>query len=404
MPLRAEFMATEIETPSAAETGRNELKSYNVTIPMGSLAISVDNIHHDVYLSPRFIQTARDYLFELIRQSTSATYFSGIELHKTKGPDNATFRKLLTELLQSALTQAKYYKNIEIDLLFRLAILKYLTLELGNQFGNLILEGKEWIRQRGEHFERSQQAHVIKARLSELQSARRAVIRGVGQQVAYVISEVEDSVISKTRRALFGEDFAPLYELLKNRLIFLDGCKDDVFFLENYVLLGNYARDPDRFEAMDALFQEFLREAGFTVSQEPPHTEAIQAHTALLEAVQTIRSDIALLEEQREETRKRLERGESFFRKFMNSSAPADLKASLNDLELRLKHQELKLEELGPQIDSARQKLDFFVKDHSGKLGEYLNEPDNAKRLFDASSANEAEAPVRERLLLRLLD
>jgi len=38
----------------------------------------------------------------------------------------------------------------------------------------------------------------------------------------------------------------------------------------------------------------------------------------------------------------------------------------------------------GPQIDAARQKLDFFVKDHAGKLGEYLNEPENAKRLFDA--------------------
>jgi len=29
----------------------------------------------------------------------------------------------------------------------------------------------------------------------------------------------------------------------------LDGGKDDFFFLEHYVLLGNYARDPDRQEA-----------------------------------------------------------------------------------------------------------------------------------------------------------
>ena len=98
----------------------------------------------------------------------------------SKAPDNAAFRKLLTDLLQSALTQAKYQKNIEIDLVFRLALLKFLTLEIGNQFANLILEGKEWIRQRGEHFERSQQAHVIKSRLSELQSARRGVVRGGG--------------------------------------------------------------------------------------------------------------------------------------------------------------------------------------------------------------------------------
>jgi len=397
-------MANELSTSGSSEAARIELKSYNVTIPMGSLSIGVDNIHHDVFLSPRFVQAARDYLFDLIRQSTSAAYFPGIELRNMRTADHSGFRKLLSELLQSALTQAKYQKNIEIDLVFRLSLLKFLTFEMGNQFANLVHEGKEWIRQRGEHFERSQQAHVIKARLSELQSARRTVIRRIGQQVAQIVVDVEENVVSKTRRALFGEDFAPFYELSKNRLIFLEGMKDDVYFLENYVLLGNYARDPDRFEAMDALFQEFLREAGITPSQDPAHAEAIQAHIALLEAVQVIRNDIALLEEQRENTRKRLDRGEGFFTKLLTSGDPADLKASLNDLELRLKHQELKLEELGPQIDSARQKLDFFVKDHSGKLGEYLNEPENAKRLFDAGSANETEAPLRARLLLQLLD
>ncbi len=397
-------MANELLTLSLTEEARPELKSYNVTIPMGSLAIGVDNIHHDVFLSPRFVQGAREYLFDVIRQHTSTTYLPGIELRATRGPDSVAFRKLLSEVMQSALTQAKHHKNIEIDLLFRLALLKFLTFEIGNQFANLILEGKEWIRKRGEHFERSQQAHVIKARLSELQSARRGVIRRVGQQVAQIVSDVEDSVIAKTRRALFGEDFTAYYELCKNRLIFLDGGKDDDFFLEHYVLLGNYARDPDRFEAMDMLFQEFLREAGVRLSHDPAHTEAIQLHTALLESVQTVRADIAALEEQRENTRKRLDRGDGFFTKFLSSGAPADLKASLNDLENRLQHQECRLEELGPQIDAARQKLDFFVKDHAGKLGEYLNEPENAKRLFDVSSASEAEAPTRARLLAQLLD
>src|SRR5260370_16190276 len=381
-------MPSDLLPPSAAEESRTELQSYNVTIPMGSLAIGVDNIHHDVFLSPKFVQAARDYLFDVIRQSTSSTYLPGIELRASRVPDGTGFRKLLSELLQGSLTQAKYHKNIEIDLLFRLSLLKFLTFEMGNQFANLILEGKEWIRHQGEHFERSQQAHVIKARLSELQSARRGVIRRVGQQVAQIVIDVEDNVIAKARRALFGEDFAPYYELCKNRLIFLDGGKDDVFFLEHYILLGNYARDPDRFEATDKLFQELLREAGVSLAHDPAHTEAIQAHTALLESVQAIRVDIATLEEQRENTRKRLERGDGSFTTIISSGDPADLKASLNDLELRLKHQECKLEEVGPQIDAARQKLDCFVKDHAGSLGEDLTGTENATRLFYANSTS----------------
>src|SRR4029077_11420264 len=254
-----------------------------------------------------------------IRQSTKATYFSGIELRAVKDPDKAAYRKLLTDLLQSALTQAKYQKNIEIDLLFRLALLKFLTLEIGNQFANLILEGKEWVRQRGESFERSQKAHVIKAKLSELQSSRRRVVRVVGQQVAQMVVDAEENVVCKSRRALFGEDFSALYELLKNRLIFLDGGKDDRFFLENYVLLGNYVRDPDRFEVMDALFHEFLREAGLNLSEDPSYAEANRVHGALLEQAQTMRSEVANLEEQRENLRKRLGCG-AFLNKFLNSS------------------------------------------------------------------------------------
>lgn len=397
-------MVNEIETASASEAARIELTSYNTTIPMGSLVIGVDNIHHDVFLSPRFVQAAREYLFDLMRQSTSATYFSGVELRTARGPDTAAFRKMLSDLLQSSVTQAKYRKNIEIDLLFRLALLKFLTVEISNQFANLIQEGKEWIRQRGEHFERSQQAHVIKARLSELQSARRTVIRGVGQQVAQILADLEDNVIVKARRALFGEEFAPHFELLKNRIIFLDGGKDDVFFLEHYVLLGNYVRDPDRFEAMDALFQEFLREAGIAISQDPAFTEANQAHNALLDQALAMRTEVANLEEQRESLRKKLDRGDGFLTKFLSSTAPADLKASLNDIELRLKHQQYKLEELGPEIDAARQKLDFFTKDYKGKLGDFLCEPENVRRLFDPTSGENSTAPMRARFLAELTE
>ncbi len=398
-------MAYEILTPSLTEAARIELKSYSVTIPMGSLAIGVDNIHHDVFLSPKFVQASRDYLFDLIRQNTRATYFPGIELRPVKSLDNTAFRKLLSELLQSSLTQAKHHKNIEIDLVFRVALLKFLAVEIGNQFANLILEGKEWIRQRGEGFERSQQAHVIKSRLSELQSARRVVIRAVGQQVAQMLIDVEENVIVKARRALFGEDFGAIYDLLKNRLVFLDSGKDDVFFLEHYVLLGNYVRDLDRFEAMDELFQEFLADSGLASSQDPAYTEAHQAYKTALDQVQGMRDEIANLEDQRESLRKRLERGDSFLNKFLSSSQdPSDVKASLVDVEARLKHQQTKLEESGPPIDAAKQKLDFFTKDYKGRLGDYLNEPENAKTLFDQAVTGEAVGTFRGKLLGDLLD
>jgi hypothetical protein len=394
-------MANEPVNPGQAEGARDGLKSYNVTLPMGSLSIGVDNIHHDVFLSPKFVQVARDYLFDLIRQNTSGTYLSGIEFRSAKPVDSTTFRKLLTEVLQSSLAKAKHHKNIEIDLLFRLAVLKFLTAELVNQFANVILEVKEFVRKRGEYFERSQQAHVIKARLSEMQSARRDVLRIIGQLVAQIVIDIEENQIGKARRALFGEEL-PYYDMLKNRVVFLDGGRDDFYFLEHYVLLGNYAKDPDRLEAIDTIFHDFLREAGIQVAPDGLLSKDAQEYRSLFADAERMRVEIASLEEQREGLKKRLGKGDGLFNKFLASSDPAEVRASLADVENRLRHFQKSLEELGPRLDRAKKQADFVQKDYEGKLGDYLNEPENARKLFDASNASDSERPVRARLLTQL--
>jgi len=384
------------------ETSRNALKSYNVTLPMSSLAIGVDNIHHDVFLSPKFVQVARDYLFDMIRQNASNTFLSGIEFRNSKPVDSMAFRKKLTEMLQSSLTRAKHQKNIEIDLLFRLAILKFLSSELQNQFANVMLDGKEYIRKRGEYFERSQQAHVLKARLSEMQSARRDVVRLIGQMVAQILIDIEENVIAKARRALFGEEFTPYYGILKNRLIFLDGGKDDAYFMEHYVLLGNYSRDPDRFEAMDELFQEFLKEAGVELSARSDDSGVTEKYRSLWDEAEKVRGEIASLEDERDGLRKKLERGDGLLTKLLSAKDPAEVRAALSDVEKRLKILQTKLETLLPQLEGVQDQADFVSKDSQGKLGDYLNEPENARWLLDASTGEDWERANRTRLLTRL--
>jgi hypothetical protein len=388
---------------SVTDTNRSTLKTYNVTLPTGSLAIGVDNIRHDVFLSPKFVQVARDYLFDLIRQNASNSFLSGIEFRSSKPADSSGFRKVLADLLRNSLTTAKHHKNMEIDLLFRLAILKFLTSELQNQFANVILDGKEHIRKRGEYFERSQQAHVIKARLTEMQSARRDVLRHIGQTVGQILIDIEENVVAKARRALFGEDYAPYYELLKNRLIFLDGGKDDYYFLEHYVLLGNYARDPDRFEAMDSLFQEFLKEAGVELPQETPTSKAVEDFRELSKESEKAREELAALEEQRENLRKKLDRGDGLLNKFLHSTNPAEVRVSLTEIEKQLKALQLKLELLGPELERAKQQADFLNKDNQGKLGDYLNDPENARRLFDPTGCDDSVRATRTRLLGNLM-
>ena len=169
-----------------------ELRPYTAELPLGSLAVGVDNIHHDVYLSPQWSDQTRTYLLELIRQMTGLTYMVKNDTPrrgKPKGPEPVAWKRQLLELLQASLTRAKYEKNIELDLLLRVSLLQFLTQEITNQFSTLLLEAKEWIRNRGEYFERSEQAHVMKARLAELQADRRNIFRQVGQHVHQILGE-----------------------------------------------------------------------------------------------------------------------------------------------------------------------------------------------------------------------
>ncbi len=238
------------------------LRPYTAELPLGSLVVGVDNIHHDVYLSPQWSEQTRHYLIELIRQMTNLTYMAQTEHRrpKAKGPEPVAWKRQLLELLQASLTRAKYEKKIELDLLLRVALIQFLTQEINNQFSSLLLEAKAWIRNRGEYFERSEQAHVMKARLAELQADRRNIYRQVGQHVYQILAELEDNHLARARRALFGDEHNSAYELLSNRLVFVQGGRDDVVFLDQYVLLGNYQKDEDRLENVDELFRDFLWE------------------------------------------------------------------------------------------------------------------------------------------------
>ena len=164
---------------------------------------------------------------------------------------------------------------------------------------------------------------MIKSRLSELQSARRGVVRSCGAADRADCSRMSKRMWFRRRGGRCSAMISqPLYDLLKNRLVFLDGGKDDIFFLEHYVLLGNYVRDPDRFEAMDELFQDFLAiragdGAGAGLCRSAAGTSGLCSIWR-----RRCATEIANLEEQRESLRKRLDRGESFLNKFLSSGDP----------------------------------------------------------------------------------
>src|SRR5205807_8556395 len=230
-------------------------------------------------LSPRFSELAKQYIFKLIAKHGNVegliddpSYVSSTSIRvnarilgapappPVRTSDQGEFKRILTDLHIASLNRAKSENNVSLDLLARLAMLKFLRVELVHQFSQVL----DRCRAKVKTFEGPRQAQPARAlemrdRFARFQINKKAVLRRAGQDLFLIVREVEKESLTKTRRSLFGDLGSAAYELFLNRLIFTEDGRDDYLNAEHYVMLGNYERDPDRFQTMQEIAVQFLK-------------------------------------------------------------------------------------------------------------------------------------------------
>ncbi|HKR31351.1 MAG TPA: hypothetical protein VJT08_12780 [Terriglobales bacterium] len=251
-----------------------ELKSYVPTLSLEGLQVGVDNLRHDVFLSPRFVETARTYIARVINRHGDLEGLLAAEapaaaprspfLNRLSTPakpaaksEPAELKPLLTELHVTALNRAKAEGKISIDLLARLAIIKFLRQELQAQYG-LVLERCRMMLKSYEGT-RHQKALEYRERVASFQVRKKIILRKAGQELFLMLRDMEKETIARTRRSRFGDSETEGHKVLLSRLIFSDDGRDDYLGAEHYVMLGNWERDPDRFIRMRDVVCKFLR-------------------------------------------------------------------------------------------------------------------------------------------------
>ncbi len=257
------------------------LTGYVPRLELSGLLTGIDNVRHDVFLSPTFAEVARQHVFRLIAMygSVEDLVLVSQETHEAPhvapppfawgrsaasrpapkpGAEPADFKRQLTDLMILALNWAKGDNNISLDLLARLAVIKLLRAELNAQH-NAILER---LRAKVAEYEGPRQAHLhkgieLRERCAAFQVGKKQMLRKTGQELIQTLREVEKGTLARMRRALFGVDH-PAYGLLLNRLMFTEEGRDDYINAEHYVMLGNFERDPDRFATLLEITRIFL--------------------------------------------------------------------------------------------------------------------------------------------------
>jgi hypothetical protein len=257
------------------------------SVALEGLAVGVDNLRHDVALSPRFVEAARAQVMRLIvRHGELEGLLAAESTQKTSGPswmrnaaagptrspkEKSDWKPLLTDLHLAALNRAKKEENISVDLLARMAVTKFLRIEMNQQFAQVLercrvlLKSYEGIRQ-GKALE-------YRERVAAFQVRKKIILRKTGQDLFETLREIEKETLARMRRSLFGEikpgetkpgepsSSAGLgsYGLFLNRLAFSEDGRDDYLCAEHYVMVGNWDRDPDRYSSLKDIASGFIR-------------------------------------------------------------------------------------------------------------------------------------------------
>lgn len=249
-------------------------------VSLEGISVGVDNLRHDVVLSPKFVELARAQIARLVARHGELENLLGAETSQTpQGPswmrnqaghqvakaqpkhDPGAWKSALTELQVASLNRAKKDFKLSVDLLARLAVTKFLRTEMNLQFAQVLERCRVMLK--SYDAARQQRAHEFRERVAAFQVRKKIILRKTGQEIFETLREVEKSTLARTRRSLFGEETSGgsyfSYPLFMNRLLFSEDGRDDYLCAEHYVMLGNWDRDPDRYGRMREIASGFLR-------------------------------------------------------------------------------------------------------------------------------------------------
>lgn len=281
MPKLPIFRLRNSEPPS-----RPDLLYHGPTLAFSDLQLGVDNLRYDVLLSPRItadlgFHLSRyicrfgevESLFEMeVPMATHSKFISAAEgTTKLRKGGPADLKTVLVSIHLAILNRAKAEGNPSIDMLGRLAVLKFIRTELQTQFARIL----EQCRRKSKALEGVRQVKMMQTQelVSSFQVRKKIILRRAGQEMFRLLREIEKETLARTRRSLLGDLPADGYRLFLNPLILTEDGRDDYLCAEHYYMFGNFDKDPDRFPNLRQFALNFLRELGYGDGIDDQHLE-----------------------------------------------------------------------------------------------------------------------------------
>jgi hypothetical protein len=235
------------------------LKTYSLEFSQDKLVSGVDNIRHDVHLSPVFSKVASKIVLHLIVRHSQAEHILGVDKSSPWVRERDEFKRLCRDVMRSSVNKAKLEREIQIDFLAQTAIVKMLIRELRVQYDEFARRFKSSIQE----YEMSSsqdlsEATRLRETLSTMLQNKKSILRNVGNELFRDVAEVQRADLNELRRANFGTKAILPEDVFSNPILNVEDPSDDFFTIEEYVLLSHRFEDLHTYDNILLLLRSLL--------------------------------------------------------------------------------------------------------------------------------------------------
>ncbi|MRR17126.1 MAG: hypothetical protein EG826_11780 [Deltaproteobacteria bacterium] len=251
------------------------LKSYLVDITLDGLAFGVDNIRIDVRISPQISTTLEKAAWGVIIKHSHADFYFPDYKRDVCESEKDHLKNLCADVLQDAIDRAKIKGEHRIDYLGQVALSKMFLEEVKSQFRNLVTFFEQQINSY-QLSSRQADHEEFKARkkLVEIKLNQNRIIRKAGEELFSLLMDIQTKNLREMRETHFRPEQILPDVFFDNPVLHTANPSDDSFLIDEYVLLGRRASDPDTYDNVLAILYSLMAKAGFSGRGEtPPPTD-----------------------------------------------------------------------------------------------------------------------------------
>ncbi|HMA66509.1 MAG TPA: hypothetical protein VKO20_01705 [Desulfosalsimonadaceae bacterium] len=232
------------------------LRHYTFSISLDRLKRGIDNVRHDVYISPELHRITNRLIFQLILYYAKVSASFHTERRLLWHNEIAEFKRQCHAVLLHGINTAKSSRETQIDVLAQISLAKLLSEAITRQFEEAVQHLKTVIRSKELEDPRDPPL-ALREEVAAVIYRKDRIIQKTGADIFQYFQDVQHE-LNKLRASNFGEQSLIPPEIFANPILQAAELITGSFMIENYVLIGHRIEDPVNYTALLNLLTSFL--------------------------------------------------------------------------------------------------------------------------------------------------